>query len=90
MCDTGEEHPPRSETLFTICYTSGTTGIAKGAMITHGNMVASIGSAHESDIRLSEEDVHISYLPLAHLMDRFVCSYMAGIGEALVFTVEIF
>ncbi|OMJ72441.1 hypothetical protein SteCoe_29121 [Stentor coeruleus] len=85
MCDKGIEHPPRPETLFTICYTSGTTGIAKGAMITHGNMIASIGSAHESDISLSEEDMHISYLPLAHLMDRFVCNYLAGIGGSIGF-----
>lgn len=41
----GKQHPkahipPSPEDLCTICYTSGTTGTPKGAMITHGNMVA--------------------------------------------------
>lgn len=41
----GKQHPkahipPSPEDLCTICYTSGTTGVPKGAMITHGNMVA--------------------------------------------------
>lgn len=41
----GKQHPkahipPSPEDLCTICYTSGTTGTPKGAMITHGNMIA--------------------------------------------------
>lgn len=32
--------PPKPEDLSTICYTSGTTGIPKGAMLTHGNVIA--------------------------------------------------
>jgi long-subunit acyl-CoA synthetase (AMP-forming) len=32
--------PPKPEDLATICYTSGTTGIPKGVMLTHGNVIA--------------------------------------------------
>ncbi|KAK3817723.1 MAG: hypothetical protein J3Q66DRAFT_340901 [Benniella sp.] len=52
-----------------ICYTSGTTGDPKGAMSTHRNFVASIGTTREG-VRLSPDDVMIGYLPLAHIMGR--------------------
>uniref|UniRef100_A0A4W3H2U5 Long-chain-fatty-acid--CoA ligase n=1 Tax=Callorhinchus milii TaxID=7868 RepID=A0A4W3H2U5_CALMI len=33
-------NPPRPEDLSIVCFTSGTTGNPKGAMLTHGNVVA--------------------------------------------------
>uniref|UniRef100_A0A8C2YHM9 Long-chain-fatty-acid--CoA ligase n=1 Tax=Coturnix japonica TaxID=93934 RepID=A0A8C2YHM9_COTJA len=35
-----EVEPPRPEDLSIVCFTSGTTGNPKGAMLTHGNVVA--------------------------------------------------
>jgi len=32
--------PPKPSDVATICYTSGTTGMPKGAIITHGNIIA--------------------------------------------------
>uniref|UniRef100_A0A914R1I1 long-chain-fatty-acid--CoA ligase n=1 Tax=Parascaris equorum TaxID=6256 RepID=A0A914R1I1_PAREQ len=31
---------PKPDDLCTICYTSGTTGMPKGAMLTHANVIA--------------------------------------------------
>ena len=56
--------PPGLDTLFTICYTSGTTGVPKGACISNGNMIASIKCRYEVQ-HGSPEDCLISYLPLA-------------------------
>ena len=49
-----------------MCYTSGTTGRPKGALLTHGNLVASTLSwIHE--MRAGEDDVWLSGQPLFHI-----------------------
>lgn len=49
----------------------GTTGNPKGAMLTHGNMVA-VQRAADFQVEILASDVHISYLPLAHVFERVV------------------
>jgi long-chain acyl-CoA synthetase len=53
----------------TIVYTSGTTGPPKGVVQTHGNHVAALASASQA-LRLTEGDVHLLFLPLAHSFAR--------------------
>jgi long-chain acyl-CoA synthetase len=48
-------------TPFTLCFTSGTTGDPKGAVQTHGNLVAITSM---NTISFEDSDVHLSYLPL--------------------------
>jgi long-chain acyl-CoA synthetase len=50
-------------------YTGGTTGIAKGAMLTHGNMVANMLQAGSwiGDLAKPGEEVVITALPLYHI-----------------------
>ncbi|VBB77339.1 Putative long-chain-fatty-acid--CoA ligase [Podospora comata] len=61
--------PPQPEDVLTINYTSGTTGDPKGVLITHANGVAGI-SAARSNQSIAAGDVHLSYLPLAHIYGR--------------------
>ncbi|KAG0294537.1 hypothetical protein BGZ98_001724, partial [Dissophora globulifera] len=63
--------PPQPEDIAALCYTSGTTGQPKGAMIHHGGMVAAVGAGREA-MQMTDDDVLISYLPLAHMMGRIV------------------
>ena len=49
----------------------GTTGVPKGAILSHQNLVATL-SATDSRFTLSETDRHISYLPLAHIFETVV------------------
>jgi long-chain acyl-CoA synthetase len=55
--------------LAFLQYTGGTTGLSKGAMLTHGNIVANLQQAHAwiaSNIREGEE-VIVTALPLYHI-----------------------
>lgn len=54
-----------------IVYTSGTTGVPKGAMITHENMVFSSWSACEC-LYLEPHFETILFLPLAHVFARLI------------------
>ena len=57
------------EDLAFLQYTGGTTGVAKGAMLTHGNMIANMqqASAWIKDIIEEGEEVIITALPLYHI-----------------------
>ncbi len=57
------------ENLAFIQYTGGTTGISKGAMLTHGNLVANVMQAFAwiTPVGISHEDIIITALPLYHI-----------------------
>jgi long-chain acyl-CoA synthetase len=53
----------------TFIYTSGTTGPPKGAMLSHGNIVANCES-NLSALDLNSDDSTLSFLPVAHSFER--------------------
>ncbi|KAJ1088657.1 hypothetical protein NDU88_001813 [Pleurodeles waltl] len=61
--------PPRPCDLAVIMYTSGSTGLPKGVMISHSNLVAGITGMAERIPRVTKSDVYIGYLPLAHVLE---------------------
>ncbi|XP_071498607.1 long-chain-fatty-acid--CoA ligase 1-like [Diadema antillarum] len=68
-----EPSPPSPDDLYTVCYTSGTTGNPKGAMLTHGNIIAAgagLEKACYPALVFEPGQVHLSYLPLAHMYER--------------------
>ncbi|KAH9560544.1 hypothetical protein CY35_06G110600 [Sphagnum magellanicum] len=84
LADTQPFVPPQPHDVATICYTSGTTGVPKGAMLTHKNLVASAAGSSAS-IDLVPSDVHISYLPLAHIYERMNVLVMLHFGVGIGF-----
>ena len=65
-----------AEDLATLIYTSGTTGPPKGVEITHRNVLASLRSV-TAVVPAHTGDRLISYLPAAHIADRFFSHYIA-------------
>ncbi|KAF9932240.1 hypothetical protein FBU30_008662 [Linnemannia zychae] len=63
--------PPQADEVASLCYTSGTTGQPKGAMLTHRNFIAAVGTNREG-MMTDTTDTVISYLPLAHIMGRCI------------------
>lgn len=61
--------PPSSDDVATICYTSGTTGTPKGVVLTHRNLISSC-AGYTLGEGVNSSDVHVSYLPLAHIYER--------------------
>ena len=69
-----------ADDLATIIYTSGTTGPPKGVMLSHSNVVWTLESVGQSmrdqtDIDDFAGKRHVSYLPMAHVMERLLGHY---------------
>lgn len=77
--------PPKPEDVSTICYTSGTTGVPKGVLITHRNVVGSLAGCLQTKIAAHEGTVYISYLPLAHVLERLLHAAVLQVGGRIGF-----
>ena len=85
----GQSHPapeqlPSPSELFSLCYTSGTTGQPKGAVLLHSNMASATASCNTrfTPELLTDHETVLSYLPMAHIYERAVDwgSVMRGQG----------
>ena len=67
----------RGGDLLTLIYTSGTTGPPKGVELTHANLLAAWRGVQSAVDRSPGPGRTISYLPSAHIADRFSTHYAA-------------
>ncbi|XP_077284465.1 long-chain-fatty-acid--CoA ligase 6 isoform X2 [Arctopsyche grandis] len=79
--------PPKAQDLCTVCYTSGTTGNPKGVMLTHENVMAALCSvmAQLGPHKPNKTDVLLSFLPLAHMLERCCENAVYMVGGAVGF-----
>lgn len=78
--------------LMSLVYTSGTSGLPKGAMLTYGAFSWSVQQLI-NHIGIQENDRLFSYLPLAHITERvyiFGSSIMGGVQTAFPESLDTF
>jgi long-chain acyl-CoA synthetase len=76
--------------LATIVYTSGTTGLPKGVMLSHANILANAFACLQREL-VYHDDVFLSILPLSHTFERTVGYYipmMAGASVGYIRSIE--
>ncbi|BBL89706.1 AMP-dependent synthetase [Vibrio rotiferianus] len=88
-----EERPQHTDDkLMSLVYTSGTSGLPKGAMLTYGAFSWSVQQLI-NHIGIQENDRLFSYLPLAHITERvyiFGSSIMGGVTTAFPESLDTF
>jgi long-chain acyl-CoA synthetase len=88
-----EERPKHAQDeLMSIVYTSGTSGLPKGAMLTYGSFSWSAQRIVDH-IGMRDGERLFSYLPLAHITERvyiFGASIMAGMQVAFPESLDTF
>jgi long-chain acyl-CoA synthetase len=76
----GDDHPDRfesqialgrAEDVAVIVFTSGTTGLPKAAMLSHGGLIASARGFAEVD-QFSPEDNYLSFVPMAWITEQLI------------------
>ena len=70
--------------VFTIMYTSGSSGIPKGVMLTHRNVVSSIKSILTL-LPLEPKHRVLSFLPFSHIFERVACYAYLAFGVSVYF-----
>ncbi|ENN77291.1 hypothetical protein YQE_06117, partial [Dendroctonus ponderosae] len=66
-----ESSPPETNDPAIIMYTSGSTGVPKGVMILHKNLIATLKAFCDAT-DIYEQDIMIGFLPLAHVFELLV------------------
>lgn len=98
----GSRHPDKDELdkriksiniedVATIIYTSGTTGNPKGVMLTHKNFVSNVNQLQAIDPEfLAPDHLFLSFLPLAHSLERTVGYYTPiFLGKKVAFAEDV-
>ncbi|PIL22879.1 transporter [Ganoderma sinense ZZ0214-1] len=77
--------PATADTLATICYTSGTSGVPKGALLSHGNLTMACLSLMYG-VEIERDRTAMSFLPLAHIYERVMELTTVAVGKRIGYT----
>jgi long-chain acyl-CoA synthetase len=80
-----DPRPPQPDDLAILMYTSGTTSNPKGVLITHANLISTIAGVLQAVMPLTHSDVYLSYLPLAHILERAAIASLMCNGASVGF-----
>jgi long-chain acyl-CoA synthetase len=87
--DRDEELKKRSEAvhpedLYTIIYTSGTSGEQKGVMLHFSNLLECI-QTHQERLEISHNDISMAFLPLSHVFERGWSTVALSVGMTVYY-----
>lgn len=74
--------------LASIVYTSGTTGVPKGVMLTHKNILSN-SKALDAVADFGEKDTVLSFLPLSHVLERMCTLSFIYTGVSIAFAESV-
>ena len=79
---------PTLNDLAVLQYTGGTTGVAKGAMLSHGNIIGSVAQSkkHFAEANTTNSGLLIAPLPIYHIFGFcvYLCSNFASGGRSVL------
>jgi fatty-acyl-CoA synthase len=81
---------PRADDTATIQYSSGSTGVPKGILLTHQAMLDNIRAVRDG-LGLAASDVSVNWIPLYHdmgLIDAFLLPLLGGSPTVLIPTMD--
>ncbi|CAL4994889.1 unnamed protein product [Urochloa decumbens] len=78
-----EANLPLPSDTAVIMYTSGSTGMPKGVMMSHRNVLAVVSAVMTIVPDLGKKDVYLAYLPLAHILELAAESIITGVGASI-------
>nr|CAH8870494.1 unnamed protein product [Trichobilharzia regenti] len=81
---------PKPDDLYMICYTSGSTGLPKGVLIEHQQVVEAVFAIIENTEEkcCNKFSTHLSYLPFAHIMEQVNSSVVLIEGAKMGFLTD--
>lgn len=80
-------HSGAPDEVALLLYTSGTTGLPKGAMVANRNLVFQVASAPQY-LNLKLQDRTLSFLPLCHIAERMIGGYIPIMRRSVTNFVE--
>lgn len=85
MSDVDGADRPATDAPAALFFTAGTTGVSKGVLLSHKNLLATLNYARGM-MSLCSEDVFLSILPLSHVYEC-VCGFLLpfSLGAAVAF-----